>query len=186
MYDTSSNPSLPIPDIDAFSPSFYVGDSIPPELERFDFNLSSDSLILYFSETVDVTSLDATEISLYNDSNVTAGISLQGAITYTPDGPVLMIVLTTLDLNIIKMNENFATSEDNLHITLTNATIEDIDGNPVTPIEPSIPQKVDRLYADTIPPALESFEFDAHTGILTLSFSETVTISTFNASAVIL
>jgi hypothetical protein len=65
VFDTSGNPVTPIPNIAALPVLVYIVDERQPILEQFTANLSSDVLTLFFSETVDVSTLDLTEISLY-------------------------------------------------------------------------------------------------------------------------
>jgi hypothetical protein len=186
VFDTSGNPVTPIPNIAALPVLVYIVDERQPILEQFTANLSSDVLTLFFSETVDVSTLDLTEISLYNDSVGTLGLTLTGGITYSMDGPEIAIILSTADLNIIKAHEDFGTTEDNFFIAITSAAISDTDGNPVVPVEPNSTQRVNHLYNDETSPELVSLSFDANQGILTLSFSETVRVDTLNISSIIL
>ena len=63
------------------------------------------------------------------------------------------------------MNENFATSRENIFLSLTSATIEDTAGNPIETINTSFPLQVDMFDADRTQPQLESFSFDSNSGI---------------------
>ena len=185
--DTSGNPVVPISDIAAIPPANYTSDIIRPELLRFGLNLTTDILTLFFSETVSVASLDVTHITLHSSPSGNDSITLSGAYTESVDGPIVELVLPTTELNVIKMNENFATDQSNLYLSLTEATIRDTSSNPVMAIPPIAPLAIDAtaFFADEMSPMLVTFEFDANQGLLTLSFSETVRVSTFNATGIV-
>ena len=186
IVDMNDNPVETILDIAALPASNYTQDITRPVLERFGLNLTDDTLTLYFSETVETSTLDVSQITLHSMQTGGEVVVLIGGFTTSLDGPVVVIELPTFELNILKTNEDFATSTMNIFLSLTAATIQDTDENPVVPISPLTPLPTAEFQPDFTSPVLEGFDFDANQGVLTLSFSETVRVNTFNASAIIL
>ncbi len=188
ILDTSDNPVVPISDIMALGANRFILDEVNPRLESFGLNLTTDILSLFFSETVDVQTLDATQITLHSSRSSTASsISLTGALTESLNGPILLLALSTPDLNFIKEDESFGTDSSNTFLSLTAGTVRDVDGNEVEAISATQSLQVDAssFFPDATPPILNFFEFDSNTGVLTLNFSEVVRVSTFNATGLI-
>ena len=82
------------------------------------------------------------------------------------------------DVNDIKCIEGLATSINNTYITLTNASCEDLAGNPLVGIYNGMALQGNNVTLDISPPVLDDFNFDLNTGILTLTFDEVVDAST--------
>ena len=140
----SGVPGVSIPDINALQVSEFVPDVTLPSLQRFGLNLTTDTLTLYFSEAVDVSTLDSTQITLHSMQN-SSSVTLFGGFSPSLDGPIVQIIIPTPELNIIKLNEDFATSAQNIFLSLTSATIMDTDGNDVIPIDAVDPQPIDPM-----------------------------------------
>uniref|UniRef100_A0A1X7V1F8 Uncharacterized protein n=1 Tax=Amphimedon queenslandica TaxID=400682 RepID=A0A1X7V1F8_AMPQE len=181
--DTSGNPALRIPDTIAKRVLKYTRDSNPPSLVSSVFNVSSDSLILTFNETVNATSIDVGEITVYSSYNATDGVQLTGGIIESPNDTSITIVLTRSDLNILKADPTIATSSNDTFLSLTTAILTDMSGNRLVPINYD---PVDVFIVDLVPPQLEGFTYNAHDSVLTLTFSETVDGTTLNTTGIVL
>ena len=181
----------------------FTGDSIAPQLLRFNLSMDSGLLTLSFSETVDRNSIDVTQITLQsnyslqsatnsNDQSFTLR-SLSSSVT-TFDSPIMLVQISTDDLNEIKKRTNLATNTSNTFLSITNATIRDVFQIPVVPVS-SPALRAATFTPDRTQPQLVSFQFDMNaetsenqvsvgTILLTLVFSETVKLSSFNARAI--
>ena len=51
----------------------YTEDKTPPELQAFNLNLTTEVLTLFFSETVNITSLDVGQITLQHSQSTATG-----------------------------------------------------------------------------------------------------------------
>ena len=82
-------------------------------------------------------------------------------------------------MNSIKALSDLATSESNTYLsTSSSGAVADTSGNPAKVL---VSQKVTKFIQDTTSPSLDSFDFYLATGLLVLSFSETVDPETFSA-----
>jgi hypothetical protein len=184
LLDMVDLPSLALLNSSAKVADSYVSDAVNPELEAFNFNLTTEVLTLSFSETVDIASFDASEITLHsgvlNDSNSFALTG--GIIANRDDTPDVNLILTRPDFNAIKLNTLLATGPENIYLTLTAATVVDVNNNPVEPV--STPEIADEFYPDRVAPELEEFDLDMNLGLMTLKFSESVNSSSLVVSQI--
>lgn len=151
----------------------FTPDFASPFLVAFDLDLTAETLTLYFSETVNVGTFNETGITLVDlDSN--AMYSLTNASVEHGDEPFVTVNLTWVDLNAIKQIVTLATSEDNTMISLTNNTIQDMNGNVLTSIGLLQAMPVSNFTRDEVKPVLEAFDLDMDASTLTLYFSETI------------
>ncbi|XP_065888524.1 uncharacterized protein [Dysidea avara] len=185
--DMATNPVIAIRDVNAQRVNEYIPDTTNPSLIGFNLNLTTDELTLFFDETVASASFDVTQITLHNSFSMDASRTLTGGIIGIDDSPIIVVTMTTADLNYIKQDDSFATDMNNTYLTLTNFTAEDTalpEPNPVNAVTEAVP--VFAFDDDQISPELVSFSFDAHLGVITLSFSETVRVSTLNSTFITL
>jgi len=162
-------------DIKALSAQVSFGfteDSVDPQLEHFDLNLTAETLTLHFDETVESDSLDVTTIRLENTGADNLQEFTLTDLSYTngPDSPTITINLHTLDLNVIKNLTSLATSEDDVFIFVTDTTIDDMNANLLVPVT----MAVRKFTEDQTDPKLVSFEVDLTEETLILTFDETV------------
>ena len=170
--------------------SEYTTDETPPSLVMFYLDFTAETLTLFFNETVDRATLDVTQITLCDtNSSSTANMTYTLTDASTSLGAnvaVIVISLGLVDLNELKRMPYLATSVNNTFIHLTNSTVTDTFGNVVVSIDEYDKLQAANVTNDNINPVLEGFELDMNTGVLTLSFSETVNSSTLNTAGITL
>ena len=170
--------------------SGYVRDSTAPRLDSFELNLSTEQLILTFSETVQATSLDPSQITLQSRINSaiagTRSVPLTGGTQPQENGRVIVLQLSEEDANSIKRFRDIATTRFDTFISLTSNAVQDPAVNRVVPITDSNAQQAAGFTADGVSPVLQSFGLDLDQQLLTLTFDETVDVSTFSITRVIL
>ena len=189
ILDVSGYPVVPIlSGLNAIPVSRYTPDSTPPSLLGFSLDVTAETLTLSFNESVDFQSLDVSQITLASGINITGD-----NLTYTLNTsrtmqasnlPQVVISLSTSDLNEIKRRDLLGTSENDTYIFFSQDTIDDTFGNSVVGIPPSGAIRVTSYQRDTINPVLTGFDFDANSGTLTLTFSETVNSSSLDTSGI--
>ena len=179
---------------DPLNVQMFNEDRVDPYLVRFDLDIDSGELTLIFSETVDVSSLDVSQITLQND----VASSVEDRLSFTPgntsfetfstssDGPIVLVEIGSIDLNEIKRLTQLATSNDTTYITLSDTAINDTNGNPVVPINNGNGTQVTLFTPDTTDPQLTSFSLDLNSGSLQLTFNETVRFSSLNITTITL
>ena len=174
---------------DVIQVTFFTEDITRPELLAFDLNLTSEVLTLYFSETVNTTSLDVSQITLHFATNTTGddrllSFSPTNTFTLTPFNDIVAVELGLDDLNELKRIRGLAVDESTTFISITRSTILDMNGNEVIPLLRSSALQVQNFTDDSINPELEAYELDLNTGTLILSFTETIDILSLNISKI--
>ena len=166
----------------------YVRDTTGPILENFDLDMSNETLTLYFDETVRASSLNVTQITLHSDNTMNGSIY---ALTNSSSvvGPqnnyhTLIIDLGENDLNNIKRFTSLATSENSTFLSHTSQLVVDMKYNDAQFISPENVTAVRNYTEDLVRPVLRRFDIDLSNDTLTLWFSETVNVSSFNASLI--
>ena len=94
------------------------------------------------------------------------------------NGPTVVLHLSTLDTNNIKRLSGLATREENTYLSITADLISDMTGLSVVPIDTGNASRVDKYTPDVTRPEFQGFDFDVDSGVLTLTFDETVDAST--------
>lgn len=190
--DMNNNPLSAISDDSALQvlPIGYTRDSTSPRLETFELNLSTEQLILTFSETVQTTSLDPTQLTLQSRINsATAGtriVRLTGGSLPQENSRIVALQLSEDDANTIKRYRDIATSSADTFLSLTSNAVQDPVGNRVVARADNNAREVTTFMGDNIRPRLQSFGLDLDQRLLTLTFDETVDVSTFSITRVTL
>ena len=161
-----------------------------PNLTSFNLDMNTNTLTLYFSESVNVSTLNISRISLqsYYTVNQTGetkytlqhGLSApEGTTTVSVNGPYIVLNLGSIDTNEIKKRTLVATRRGNTFITLKSTALSDMSGLPILAIMNGVAQQVNVYVKDSSQPVLTQFDFDFDVGILSLTFDETIDISSF-------
>ena len=144
-----------------------TADDEVPLLLSSTLDLTSKELSLAFDETVDVSALDLTKFHFSNIGETTeeplSGGSLGDATAPQDDGATVVLTIPD-DLAA------FAGSLRVPHVDIDAGAYRDVAGNQNA-------QNHDNdmlVVTDTTPPTLDSAALDAHSGLLTLTFSDTV------------
>ena len=191
VFDVSQRPVNPILSrVNALGVSGYTPDFTPPSLLEFSLDLTDNLLILTFNESVASNTLNITQITITSGVNVTEedlSYTLQSSSTMQIlNLPELVIMLTDADVNEIKRRDQLATSLTDTYIFLIRDAIEDTFGNRVVEVAPDIAIMSSDYEVDTIEPDLMGFNFDANTGELILTFTETVNSSSLDTTGITL
>jgi len=133
IQDMNLNWNDPISPIQPTRVSEFTADFVEPELVSFDLDMDgSGLLILTFTESVNVSSLDVMQLSLLKTpSNESASYTLSSlSYSETGNGPVVEIQLHLDDLNQIKVISELATSRLTTYLGITAGLISDMNANP--------------------------------------------------------
>ena len=85
-----------------------------------------------------------------------------------------MLELSLNDLNELKKRRGFCTTVGNCHISIESSFIKDTNNNSIISIEVENSLRVQDIILDTTLPKLLFWDIDLNTGILSLTFDETV------------
>jgi len=170
--------------------SAFVSDATPPTLVSFDLDAGSMvvldyvawptmTLTLRFSETVRISTLKPTRVTLQSSavaisqtqSFALGSLALVGA---TADSTILTYKLNVSDANSVKLLSRLAKSANGTFISLATGLVDDMAGNSMVPISPSLALAVQVFVPDTAPPRLARFSMDVNRGACSLTFDEPV------------
>jgi len=184
VVDMNNNPIKSVPNPSAIRVNNFVEDTTPPVLYAFDLDMNFGLLTLNFSETVDTLTFNIMEFTIQNMKNASndffRSLTLTQENLITGDDTSIIQSLLYFDLNTIKSISYVATNASDTFLSITEAAIEDMNGNPVVPIEKQEALQISEFTVDIQRPVLESFDLDMNTGEITLTFSETVDVSTLD------
>jgi hypothetical protein len=186
--DMAGNNNAAIRQQSALQALAVVADENRPELESFDFLMASGeppvSIVLTFSETVNITSFSATGITLNNAGGesftLTGGSSERDPI----DTYIITLTVDDADLSSLKASLNIGNAASNTLITLDSSTVSDEAGNPVVAV--ASPMNVTDHTVDITAPDLSAFTLDLSANKIILTFSEAVRSSSLNSTRLVL
>ena len=175
----------------ATAPTSFVNDTTRPTLVSYDLDMRSGTLNLTFSEPILASSLKVagSTITLQSSADIVSGTQLRpvanASITPATNGRILTLLLGSADTNAIKTISNLATSQRNSFLALRQDVLTDMAGNALVAV-PSTNARAPRFFtSDSQPPVLRSFDMNMTSGVLTLSFSESINASSLNVSGVV-
>ena len=165
VIDVSGNRIVRSPD----RPVTVIPDTVPPEFSSAVLDLGTGTLDITFGETVDITPASMFDLSkmFLEGTGQGSRISLAGTtITATGDSHVVTIALTELQ-------RQAAISGDVTELDLGAGSVSDTSGNDILS---SLDNPV-TVVPDAVKPTLSAVALDAQSGVLNVTFSETVDIT---------
>ena len=183
--DSAFNPVIPILSTSAKAASSLTPDDIRPRLLRFSLDLNQATLILTFSETVDIDAVVITGITLQDTSgeNITISLPLASGVLYTTQhSSIITIGLVDTDFALLTSSPNFGTTVNNTYLAMAARSFSDTSGNRVLPISTTGALQASSITNDTTAPQLVRYDFSLDTGTLFLTFTEAVDLTSLNAT----
>ena len=156
--DMAGNEVVAIRRSNALQVSTVTADRSAPSLTCFDLDLDSNTLTLSFSESVRVSTLNISQVSLWSQRFAGVSVSLTGGYTNSTNGPSVKVFLTDADVNKVKFEPSLATIQNNTYLSLSSSLIKDMYGNDVTAIPTASAKLVCTYTPDSSPPRLVSFD----------------------------
>ena len=160
-----------------------------PTLTSFSLDVNTGALDMTFSEAVYVSSAGG-KVQFYDQGD----FSSETLITYTliengtytgqlQNGPsnLIMLNLSSIDLNAIKANRGLCTSLSTTFLGLFSDLARDRAGNLLQPGTNALPAS--RFTEDTTQPVVTSFYLDMNSGNLTILFTEPIARESLNVSS---
>ena len=194
ILDMNSNMVEEITVVNPLQVVMFEEDRVDPVLVNFKLDIDSGELTLTFSETVDASTLDVSEIILQSDVaspnndqwRFTAGSLESETFSSSSDNPIIILIIGSTDLNVIKRLTQLATSNYTTYLILSEGAINDTNGNPIVPIHNGNATQASLVIPDTSNPQLANFSLDLNEGLLRLTFNETVNFNSLNVTSLTL
>ncbi|MDA8002435.1 MAG: hypothetical protein MPL62_14245, partial [Alphaproteobacteria bacterium] len=163
-----------------------IPDTTGPVLHSFDLDLNIGLLILEFTEPVAVLHPSTITLQSSPTANSTSYTLTGGALLSEPSAASLQVVLTVEDLNNIKALTDLATSVGNTFLSHTLNLTADYALNEVFPVSSHSAIPTGSIIPDMIAPLLIRFSLDMNAAELRLTYEETVDVSSFDPTRVML
>jgi len=167
----------------------HTADTTRPQLQSWDLDMTNARLTLHFLETMDIASLEVDKMTLQASQSVDAAdvstqvtLSTAAVVADSENGLDVVIQLTNDEMNELK-RKNIGRTTSTAWLVILADSITDMAEKKVMPRTNDLDAKeVDPLtfVADESAPTLDSFELSMASGVVVLSFSETVKASTVN------
>lgn len=157
----------------------YTADATRPRLTAFNISLETQRLTLQFSESVNISSLIHAGLTLQNQNDGrlagTSSLPLTGG-TANPavTGARFDLQFTVADLNRIKEIIGLGSDINDTYLAIAETAISDMAGNAIIEVPVSNATQASLHLPDNIMPTLDAVSFDLDSGVLSLTFSETV------------
>ena len=169
-----------------------VADNTSPTVADFlILDLDEGTLEFSFSQPVNTSSLDFTDLSLQNSP-----VNLPGSIAVPLTGGscsegcnigrVVTLSLAPADLDMLKLETSVCTMVTNCYPHHTMAFAEDFGGNPITAYSFSNNYMLSNFTPDTTPPTINNCTLDLLLDQLILDFDEPVDVASFTPTSVTL
>ena len=166
--------------------TMFTDDVTSPQLVSWMLDMNRGQIIVTFSETVDITSLQLRLIVLRNSSSSfggsSAGFSLFSELSPADASSVFTIQPASIDIMVIKRTVTLGTHVQNSYLHMYEGAIRDMNSNSL--LETRL--QASDVIPDTTPPSLTHFFLNVYTGVIRLSFDEVINVSSFNASGLTL
>jgi len=182
--DTSGNNVTALPNGFGMAATYYVPDTTPPSLQKFELDMDLGTATLVFDEFVKVRNIDITAMSLTNGTSegaishsLTLGSSLQQNVNNSKS---VIVVLSSAELNAIKEVTDLAVSKNSSRIKLAGNSVFDMSNNGNSAMDNSGSFGSTKYTVDQTTPKLLQFDLNLNTGQLSLRFSETINTGTFD------
>ena len=167
-------PSMPL----QLNRNGFVSDLSRASIIGYTFNLSNAQISLTFSDVLDISSLDVSQLIIQNNQTFPSeSYALRNSSTTSGDSDIFNITLGVQDMNTIQLNLNLATNITNTFISFRSSLIRDISGLEVIPVQSSSAIGPRLYFPDQVNPSLSSFSLDMNAGLVTLTFSEAVLVN---------
>ena len=183
--DMQENSIEGIPSDDALIVTSHEEDTTRPTFSSFDLDLNLGILTIEFTESINVSSFDQTQITLQNSrSSPSAFFQLTGGLVSQIDSTTIDIDLLTSDFNTIKQIPSLASNSNNAYLSFTSSTVQDMNKNSVVAVLMQDAASVSEFADDESSPIVQAYDMDYDSGLVTIFFDESVNLSTFNPSAI--
>jgi len=187
ILDMTNNAINSIPSSAAKQAVLFFNSSVRPSVVSFNINMTSEVLVIVFSETVRLSTLRPEFIVFTIDylGQSSASFRLTGGllIASSPDVSVSIQMIHS-DVNFLK-SKSIGLSQNSIWMTSNESLVSDMNGNPILPlISGANALPVSQYFPCTNQPQLVQFDVNFNTNLWVLTFNEAVDWTTVNSSRV--
>jgi hypothetical protein len=181
VVDTNANKLKAIADSSALRASNFTADETAPVLSTFQVDLNQKQIDLTFSETVNVTTLNASAITLLGSSSgITHKLTGQTVLLTSPS-TVVSFGIDPDDVDALKLDDQIGSATTDTSLEANVAVVYDMAGNPSAAVSQEKNISAAALISDSTDPAIDKFIVNMDNGTIALKFNEPIRANTFKA-----
>lgn len=194
--DLAGNVLVPYLDGAALACSQYVRDRSPPQIAQSIYDSNNGKIIFIFNEPVVLSTVDVTALTvqlpvslggtaLVSFGNNAARYTLTSMSTVSNADELsstLEIVLSQTDQNELKQRFPLVSAKEYTYFSYTSLFAEDTSSNAIKQVRATAPVQVTDYLIDDTRPTVVSYALNMNTGVITLTFSESVQVSSVDLS----
>ena len=181
LVDMRGNEAISVPDGGAKAVRNYNPDVTEPTLVDFQIDMDRGTLTLVWSEYLEILATDVTLMSIQNASVGTPSyhqLTEASILSQTVSNSKSMdVILSAGDLNALKDNEQLALGKNSSLIRCDRGAVADMSGNKNAEVEPTSAFVASKYSDDVTVPRLDFFDLNMDLGVLSLYFSETMSVN---------
>ena len=185
--DTSGNRLIPIPSTNALEASDIIPDTRAPVLVAYDFSLNTETITLTFSEAVDVSTLDPTQLTIQQNRNASEGglvLQLTGGSANFVTPQIVEVSLALQDVRFLKTSGVLGSSAETTYVSINSSFIMDYSDNFAIEVTSDVAIRTMRYSPDTSSPRIIRFDLDLMNETVTVEFDELIDPTSPNISNV--
>lgn len=180
--DLASQTSLELPLSNAKKSADHNPDMTAPTATVLSMDMLKGTFKLNFSETIDISSIVYNKFFFQSASLISDPLEIHGlqggSLISTEDGTEVEVQMEPRDMNALK-TKSIANVQTRAHLTILSGAIFDMNSRPVNVVANGLALNADPHIKDNANPSIvKVVSLSMHTGLLTLSFDETVRRST--------
>ena len=186
--DTNGNSNTALSPLSA---EMFVSDTSPPSITAFDLDMNLGTLEIFFDDPVNTSTFSPTSITLQNAASQRSmqwlTLSSQ-SLTSSPDGFRIVVSVDNADINEVKAIRSLCSEavRTDCFITVAASIVRDPNGRSTNPVPDGHALRVRFYTPDRTRPEVHAWELDMNMGWIIISFSETIDITAFPPSAIVL
>ena len=189
LEDTFGNPMVPVDQVDGVRARAFGADTTGPALLAFGLDMELGKISLTFDEPVVAASVNASLLQLQDASSGAGAFEPVQLRNGTTPSYVSLDSLLSVELLLahdvvfaIKAQDTLAKSQATAFLSARQGFATDIEGNAASERGSTVALAASSYRGDETQPALVAFSFSLGPGKLTLTFTEPVDASSFDAS----
>jgi hypothetical protein len=168
----------------AIQASAFVDDTKAARLRSFALDMSLLQLTLTFSETVNASSFDVTQLTIQNAaSGASSAINVSDGVVITGFDPVVIVNLTVADANKLKEETSLAVTESNTFLAFSSTLVADMNGIQVEQVATNNATQAQTVVVDAVAIIAETSAVDMSLGSILVTFDEPVDPTSIDDSA---
>jgi hypothetical protein len=185
LSDYAGNAARAVPFNNAVQIATCIVDTKAPKLLSYGLDFTALVITFYFSEPVIASEVNITQVTIQNSFYSGNGVAytFTGGNVISQNSDIIQVQMLLSDVNNIKLLASLARNRQLSYFVTTSDLCTDMFGNAVVAISDGAAQAATLFTADTIPPVVVAYTYNANEYYILFNMSEPVPLYTVDATA---